>query len=148
MQTIIIQLITAMTGSLGFCLVFRLRGRLLLPASFGGLLCWGVYLLGLEAWGGIFVPTLVSSAFAALYAELLARHLKAPATLFFIPAVIPLVPGSTLYYAMYHAEQQLWLQAKDYAVQTALFALGIAAGACLVWAAFEMRRSFVGRRCP
>lgn len=39
-----IQLLTSFTGSLGFCLVFHLRRRYLLPASLGGVLTCGVYL--------------------------------------------------------------------------------------------------------
>ena len=42
-----IQLLTSFTGSLGFCLVFHLRRRYLLPASLGGVLTCG-------GWGGSF----------------------------------------------------------------------------------------------
>ena len=142
METIFLQLLTAMAGSFGFCLLFHLQRRLLIPASLGGLLCWGAYLAGTALWEGIFFPTLVSSAFAALYAELLAWLMRAPATLFFVPAVIPLVPGSSLYYAMYNAVASQWDMARSYGSRTALFAFGIAVGACLVWALFEMKRSF------
>ena len=55
-----------------------------------------------QIWSGILLPTLTAAAFAALYAELLAWFMGAPATLFLIPALlIPLVPGRPLYYAMY-----------------------------------------------
>ena len=41
----LIQLVTAFTGSLGFALLFHVRKEKLLLASLGGLLAWGVYLL-------------------------------------------------------------------------------------------------------
>ncbi len=93
-----IQLAMAFAGSLGFCMMFRLRAGLLVPASLGGLFCWAIYLTETQYVEGIFLPAFLASAFAATYAEVLARKLKAPATLFLIPAVVPLVPGSGLYY--------------------------------------------------
>lgn len=128
-------------GALGFCLVFHLRRRYMFAASLGGLLTCGVYLAAASIWSGILLPTLTAAAFAALYAEFLAWFMGAPATLFLIPALlIPLVPGRPLYYAMYYAVQQDMDLSADFARQTALYALGIALGASLVWALADMRR--------
>lgn len=77
-----IQLLTSFTGSLGFCLVFHLRRRYLLPASLGGVLTCGVYLAAASALDGILLPTLIASAFAALYAEVLAWLLRPYAAVF------------------------------------------------------------------
>ena len=49
-----IQLAMAFVGSLGFCMMFRLRAGLLVPASLGGLFCWAVYLTGAQYVEGIF----------------------------------------------------------------------------------------------
>ena len=92
----------------------------------------------------ILLPTLIASAFAALYAEVLAWLLRAPTPLFLtIALVIPLIPGRSLYYATYCAVRQEISLARDYAAQTAEYALGIALGASLVWAFANMRRSLV-----
>ena len=140
----IVQLLASFTGSLGFCLVFHLRRRYLLPASLGGVLTCGVYLAAANALDGILLPTLIASAFAALYAEVLAWLLRAPTPLFLtIALVIPLIPGRSLYYATYCAVRQEISLARDYAAQTAEYALGIALGASLVWAFANMRRSLV-----
>ena len=137
----IVQLLTSFTGALGFCLVFHLRRRYMFAASLGGLLTCGVYLAAASIWSGILLPTLTAAAFAALYAEFLAWFMGAPATLFLIPALlIPLVPGRPLYYAMSYAVQQDMDLSADFARQTALYALGIALGASLVWALADMRR--------
>ena len=94
-----IQLLTSFTGSLGFCLVFHLRRRYLLPASLGSVLTCAVYMAASRGMDGILLPTLIAAAFAALYAEVLAWLLHAPTTLFLtIALVIPLIPGRTLYY--------------------------------------------------
>lgn len=143
MEKHIIQLISAFIGSMGFCFVFNVRGKLVLPAAIGGMLCWGVYLLYESALGGLFVPTLIASAFAALYGEVLARIYKAPAPVFLIPTVIALIPGSTLYYMMSYAVRRDWAMCHEYAAQTGTFALGIAMGISLVWAMLEIFRNFM-----
>lgn len=133
-----IQLITAFAGSLGFALLFHLRRRLLFTASLGGLLSWGVYLLGTHMTNGIFLPCLCCAAFAALYGEIAARLLKAPATVIFIPAIVPSIPGSTLYYTMSCIVQKDWTLASQYGMLTLQYALAIAIGISAVWAAFYM----------
>ena len=100
----IVQLLASFTGSLGFCLVFHLRRRYLLPASLGGLLTCAVYMAAASGMDGILLPTLTASAFAALYAEVLAWLLHAPTTLFLTTAlVIPLIPGRTV--SVWHREK-------------------------------------------
>ena len=136
METIVIQLIAAFIGSMGFCMMFRLRPGLLVPASAGGLLCWGVYLMSMQWSDGIFAAAFAASAFAAMYAEILARLLKAPATLFLIPAVVSLVPGGTLYYAMSYAVQGDLEMSGSYWAETVQYVLGIACGMCIIWALF------------
>lgn len=145
----IIQLLTSFTGALGFCLVFHLRWRYIVPASTGGLLTCAIYLAAASIWDGILLPTLAAAAFAAIYAEFVAWFMGAPATLFLIPAVlIPLVPGRPLYYAMYYAVQQDTVQAAGFARETALYVLGIALGISLVWAFANMRRQLTHPEQP
>ncbi|MGN0072925.1 MAG: threonine/serine exporter ThrE family protein [Coriobacteriales bacterium] len=131
-----LQTAMAFVGSLGFAMIFHLHRRWLFAASMGGMLSWMVYLgitvgLGVD---DIFLPTLVASAFAALYAELCARALKVPSLLFVIPAVVPLIPGAALYYTMSFAAVADWATCGTYVVRTLWFAAGIAGGMCITWA--------------
>ncbi|MGN0037759.1 MAG: threonine/serine exporter ThrE family protein [Coriobacteriales bacterium] len=139
-----LQTAMAFVGSLGFAMIFHLRRRWLMAASLGGMLSWMVY-LGVTAGlgtGDIFLPTLVASAFAALYAEVCARVLKTPSLLFVIPAVIPLIPGAALYYTMSFAVVADWATCSEYLLRTLWFAAGIAAGMCITWAVeATLRRS-------
>ena len=139
MKDILIQLLTALVGSLGFSLVFGLRRRYLPAAALGGLLSWGLFLL-LEALSlPGFLSALLASAFAVVYAELLAKGFRSPATLFLVPAIIPLVPGSSLYYAMSCAVRGDLGAARSYSSLTLEYALAIAAGISFVIAARELR---------
>ena len=134
MTQIVIQLVTGMLGSLGFALLFGLKRQYLISAALGGLLNWGLYLLGMHWWNTIFFAGLLASAFSALYSEIMARLKKAPTTLFFITSVIPLIPGSALYNTCSNVVMRNWTEAKSYANITLQYALSIAAGACIVWA--------------
>ena len=134
MKEIIVQLFMAFSCSLGFAIVFGVRVGLMIPASLGATLSWAVYLIGL----GFFISCLAGAAMAALYAEIQARVWKAPATLFLVPALIPLIPGSTLYYTMSGVVGRNWEMASDYGSRTLQYALAIAAGISLVWAVTSM----------
>jgi uncharacterized membrane protein YjjB (DUF3815 family) len=85
---------------LGFSIRNNIRGWKLLFTSLGGAISWGVYLMFL-AWSSslllsIFIATLV----VCLYSEFVGRAFKMPVSVFVICSIIPLVPGSGLFYAM------------------------------------------------
>ncbi|MBQ8589798.1 MAG: threonine/serine exporter family protein [Firmicutes bacterium] len=131
--TIPVQLITAGIGSLGFSLMFNVRKQLLPEAVLGGILDWGVYLLASEFFGGnVFLSSVAAAAFATIYAETMARIKKAPATVFYIPTVVPLIPGGSLFYTMSYAVLSEWNMVQSYGASTLYCALGIAAGMSMV----------------
>ena len=136
---IITQLAAAFVGSLGFALIFGMRKKYLFAASLGALLGWGVYLIADALLSSVFLPPLFAAAFALSYSELMAKLLKTPATLFVIPAIIPLVPGGSLFYTMSYAVHRDLANARVYGTQTLETALAIAAGISIVLAARELR---------
>ena len=48
-----------------------------------------------------FIANLIAAVYVAIYAELMARVNKAPATIFLTAAAVPLIPGGRLYYTMF-----------------------------------------------
>ena len=138
-REIITQLLAAFVGSLGFALVFGMRRRYLFCASLGALLGWGVYLLAESLLESAFLPPLFAAAFAVSYSEIMAKVLKTPATLFVIPAIIPLVPGGSLYYTMSYAVHRDMANARLYGTRTLETALAVAAGISFVLAVRELR---------
>ena len=138
-REIITQLLAAFVGSLGFALVFGMRRRYLFCASLGALLGWGVYMLVDVLVGDVFLPSLAAAAFALTYSEMMAKALKTPATLFVIPAIIPLVPGGSLYYTMSYAVHRDMANARLYGTRTLETALAVAAGISFVLAVRELR---------
>ena len=96
------QTFVSFMASLGFGVIFNIKGKKLIFASLGGGLSWMFYLLFLRTFnlGGIlslFLSTLIFS----IYCEIGARILKTPVTTLIICALIPLVPGAGMYYTMY-----------------------------------------------
>lgn len=132
------QLITAFLGSLGFAVLFHVRKNLLCFAALGGLINWSVYLILMHAGLTAFQSCLAASVAAAVYAEVLARLKKAPATIFLVPAVVPSIPGSTLYYTMSYVVRGNRSLAESYGIMTLQYALAIAIGISSVWALSAM----------
>ena len=96
----IIQTAAAFLGSIGFAIFFKMKGKQIVLAGIGGAVTWIVYLLIQHFIEGYFVPYLVASIFVGIYAEIMARVNKAPATIFLTAAAVPLIPGGSLYYTM------------------------------------------------
>ena len=136
----ILQLTTAFLGSLGFALLFHVRGIKLWLGSLGGLLAWGVYL-----WMGCFttqdvVRYFVASVVLTVYAETLARVVKCPATLFLVIASIPLIPGGSLYKTMQYFMLNDLDAFSGQGLTTVLLAVAIAVGMLFPTAVFQLLR--------
>lgn len=138
---VMIQLLTAFLGSLGFAVLFGMRRGHLFFAALGGFGVWGIYLLIDLLTGSLFFSSLCAAVFAVSYAELMAHLRKCPATLFVITAIIPLVPGSSLYYTMSSAVMHDLEAAGQYGQDTLICALAIAAGISFVEVLRDLRTS-------
>lgn len=98
---LILQLLSCVVSGVGFSLWFNVRGRKIIFCALGAFLTWGAYLLANRFFPSVFAATLFGSITCALYAQIMARLHKAPATIFQTVSVIPMIPGATLYYMMY-----------------------------------------------
>ena len=100
MNTAVLQIVMAGIGAMGFSVLFNIRGYKVVLCSIGGALAGSVYLISVENGMEIFTALFVAAIAAAASSELLARVVKAPVLLFLVPILIPLIPGSDLYYMM------------------------------------------------
>lgn len=128
MRDAVIQIVAAGLGTLGFALLFRVRSQHLLMATLGGALSWLAYLLVWAGTESIFFSTLVAAMVVCLWSEVLARLRKAPANIFLLPGIIPLLPGGALYYTMYGIVSGDWPLVMTKGLTTVHIALGIAGG--------------------
>ena len=125
-------LLTALFSTVGYCLLMNVPVKKILPASVGGMLSWLLYLLLKDRVASVFYLLVLVGAFAATYSEIAAKLAKTPATLFLLPALIPLVPGGSAYYAMLGLVQNRFDDMRRYALLTGQWAVGLAAGICAV----------------
>ena len=75
-----------------------MTGKKLIPISLGGAAATGVYLLVLSLTEEKALAMLVSTVIIGVLAEVFARCFKAPVISFLVPMLVPLIPGSDLYY--------------------------------------------------
>ena len=125
---IIVRLITATLGTIGFAMIYRVSRKRMVWATLGGLLTYSVYELVTQLGGVVFIAAFLAAMFMTLYSETLARIIRAPAVTFLFPCAIPIVPGGALYRTVYNLlfynEKKLFYYGK-----TALgVALGMAVG--------------------
>lgn len=124
----VIQIFTSFAGSLGFALLYNLRGKKLWTAGVSGMISWAAYLFVWNQMPSGFAANLAAAAVATIYAETMARILKTPVTVFLITGIIPLVPGGNLYYTMNYVIAKEWHLFSLYGQKTMLTAIAIAAG--------------------
>ena len=128
MTTPIIQILTGTIGTLGFGILFNIRQQRMVAATIGGFLSWSIYLLAFR-----FIPNeplcyFIASLLTALYSEVMARLLKSPTTTFITTALVPLIPGGSLYYTMAYAFESDLTKFLERAVYTLQLASALALG--------------------
>lgn len=125
---IFVQIVMAGLGTLGFNILFNIRGKKLLLATLGGVISWAVFLALEPIMPGEAGRYFVSAAVITVYGEVLARVVKTPTTSFLVPSIVPLIPGSALYYTMNYALNKEWSQFAQQAFYTIQLALSLAVG--------------------
>lgn len=122
------QIMASFLGSLGFSLLFNIKGRKIWYAASGGMLSWLTYLIGGLWLSGDMTRYFISAIIVTIYSEICARIEKTPVTTFLTAAIIPLVPGRTLYYTMSYAVNGMFAEFANYGSYTVSIAVAIAAG--------------------
>ena len=124
----ILQIITGCIGTLGFAVLFNIKGKRLLMATLGGLLSWTLFVLLGNVIESEPIRYFIVSAICSVYAEIMARILKTPTTTIQITALIPLIPGASLYYTMAYALESDMARFVTKAVSTLKLAGALALG--------------------
>lgn len=92
----LVPCVCAFLACIGFTFVFNIHGVGKAICGLGGALGWLVYLLGNST-----IPAGFCAAVAiGVYSEIMARVRRCPVTGYLLVALLPLVPGGGIYYAM------------------------------------------------
>ena len=91
----VLPCLCAFLACVGFTLMFNIHGGGKLIAGVGGALGWLVYLKSIFA-------AFLAAAAIGVFAEVMSRVRRCPVTGYVLVALLPLVPGGGVYYAMRH----------------------------------------------
>ncbi len=95
------QLIFAALSIIGFSVLFNIPQNAIYKTAFSGALGWITYVYFSNHLGqSTMMASFVGAAIVALLSEIFARRFKEAVTVFVIPGILPLVPGSGMYYTM------------------------------------------------
>ncbi|MBR4907065.1 MAG: threonine/serine exporter family protein [Clostridia bacterium] len=133
-----IQCIAGLVGTLGFGLMFNMHGRGIPFAILGSIISWPVCVLCMRIGLAEPIAYLIAAAVSCFYAEIMARIRKFPATSYLLCALVPLIPGSGIYYTMDFIRRGMLSEAYDKGMLTAAIAGSMAVGVLLVSTGFRM----------
>ena len=144
----ILQTAAAFLGSIGFAIFFKMKGKQIVLAGIGGAVTWMVYLMMQHYIEGYFIPYLIAAIFVGIYAEIMARVNKAPATIFLTAAAVPLIPGGSLYYTILGLVEKNEELFAESGVSALTIALAISLGFVVVALANKYINIFLRRTSP
>ena len=99
----VILLVASTVGTLGIALLFGVEFKKLPWGLLASIISCAAYEITFYFGGGYFLSAFVAAGLVAAYSDFFAHVLKTPATVLIILGIVPLVPGSGLYYTMTHA---------------------------------------------
>ena len=125
------QFVLAAVGTLSFAVLFCVPKKHWLACALDGAVGWVVYFLMLEAQPSKVVATLAAGIVLALLARVLAITRRAPATIFLLCGIFPLVPGAGIYYTAYYFMQGYNSISSLKGIETLKIAVALAIGIAL-----------------
>ena len=134
----VVKIISVLVIGAAIGVLYRIPRGALAYGSLTGLAAWLVYDLLSGVGVGIVAASFCGSMSVGFLAEILARALRKPATIFIIPGFIPLVPGIQAYTTMRFLVEGRQLEALAMGAQTILLAGAIAFGIFVSVTAFRL----------
>ncbi len=128
----LMQFIWAFLSILGFSIRSNLKGSKVFFSSLGGGLAWALYLISLYYTKSPLLSVFISTILVCSYSEVVAPRFKVPVSVFVICVIIPLVPGSGLYYSMRAYLNHDLVGASEKLLETLMIAGTIAIGIAVV----------------
>lgn len=133
--------IASFVACLGFVILFNIHGYGNMLCAVGSALTWAAYCIGAANGLGYFACCLIGTMVSAAFAEGMARIRKYPAISYLIISVLPLIPGSSIYYTALGAMQGDMDRFIYYGTETLGTAGAMAVGILLVSTFVRIRNS-------
>lgn len=132
----ITQILAAAVGTIAFSILFSVPRKYYPYCGMIGGCGWLVY-LGMEQYGTV-IASMVATMAVVILSRYIAIRIKCPVTLFLIPGIFPLVPGSYVYWTAYYLVTNEAMMAAQKGYMAVKIALAIVLGIVFV---FEIPQS-------
>lgn len=134
------EIILAFIASLCPGIMYNASRRNLVWVGLSGMLGWITYAGILEITGNVVFSSFLGAIVVGLFSESIARLVKAPAMVFSIPGIFPLVPGIAIYNSIQYVAENKLLEAANTGIQAVTSAAAIAFGILLTSALFRLSK--------
>lgn len=124
--------VSGFLATVGFGVLFNIKGKKLLLAGIGGMLGGVIYTFCKQSQCPEALALFYAGVGFALYSEIFARICRTPVTTFIICALIPLVPGKGMYETMRYAVSGDAQTALQTGLDTLIYAGALALGIIFV----------------
>lgn len=138
MTALFLQFVFSLMAMIGFCIIFHVPIRRIPAAAFIGSMGWVLYQICLLHDVSTVISCFLASCAVGLLSDIASRVLKDAATIFVIPGIVCLVPGSGMYNTMLALVNGNLSQAAAIGSRTLMLAGSIALGLLVVGAVIRI----------
>lgn len=127
------QTLAAFFATVAFGILFSAPWKQYIPCGICGAVSWLVYYACATPFGVVYA-TFLATLVIVLLSRFMAIIRKCPVTVFLVCGIIPLVPGSAIYYTAYHFFMDDMANAAHYGLLTFKLAAAIVLGMVIILA--------------
>jgi len=143
MTHLLIQFVLALLATGGFALIFRVSVKHIPVCMFIGALGWVCYEISMYHDESPVLGCFLAACLVGLLSDFAARGFKEASTIFVIPGILCLVPGSKIFGTMYALLHKDFSEAAQVGTETLLMAGAIAVGLLTIGAFLRVIRALV-----
>ena len=138
MTFLLTQFVLAMFATAGFSVIFRVPARHIPICVLIGAFGWVTYEVSMHYYSSPTLGCFFGACVVGLFSNFAARRLKDAATIFIIPGILCLVPGSAIFETMAATLDEDFTDAAQIGLQTLMMAGGIALGLLTIGAVLRV----------
>ncbi|MDO4869019.1 MAG: threonine/serine exporter family protein [Bacillota bacterium] len=132
MMYLLTQFLLALLATLGFSVIFRVPLKKIPACVLVGALGWITYIITVHYLGSPVAGCFTGACMVGMLSSICARCLKEASTIFIIPGILCLVPGSNIYKTMEALLLHNYENTAEIGVQTLFMAGAIAIGLLVI----------------
>lgn len=132
------EIFLAFIASLCPGIMYNVTRKNLIWVGLSGMIGWITYAAMLEYGGNVVFSSFLGAVVVGLYSESVARIRKAPAMVFSVPGIFPLVPGIAIYNSTQYIAENSLLEAASTGIEAISSAAAIACGILITSAVFRI----------